>query len=74
MKCVSLNFLAMVNCIYPPQIRIATLIALDFDSALTDIRLQVPFILAVKLEERFDRLMFLLNNRALGPFNASKCS
>lgn len=51
MKCVSLNFLAMVNFVYPPQIRIATMIAPDFGSALTDIRLQVPFILAVKLEE-----------------------
>ena len=32
MKCVSLNFLAMVNFVYPLQIRIATMIAPDFDS------------------------------------------
>jgi len=76
-KCVSINFLAMVNFLYPPLLRIATMIAPDFDSDyakcsqfsakyILHIRLQVPFISALKLEERFDTLTFLFNNRALG--------
>ena len=45
----------------------------EYYSALRD-RLQVRFILAVKLKEKFDSLMSLFNNRAVGPFNTSKFS